>query len=470
MEEIDLFSLLYSVKKRWKMIVLLCLVTTLLMGAYSFFIATPLYSSQVKAFIYQEPSSESASSAYQSILTSSYLISDYTELVNSKPVKEQAVNALEAQGYDEKKVVSTINVTAITDTRFIYIEAINQNPEYAAAYANEIAKAFADQATELMQLQNVNIVEEAEAAKNPISPNKKKNIALGFAAGLVLGVVIAVAIDLLDRKVRYPDDLKSKYKQYVLLGAVPDFENAGTQKSKKSLNGYEKGDETAGKEEDDYFVGGEAVEEALKSIRTNILFSGTEGTSRCIALTSSIPGEGKTTTSTNLAIAFAKSGYRTVLVDADLRRPKVHKRFHLKTVKGLTSALVTNGDLSSMIIQDVIENLDVMPAGIRPPNPPELLGSSAMGRLVEYLKDEYDIVIIDTPPVGLFTDAALVSRYCDATVYVVSAGVPTYEELNKGLDELEKIGAKILGFVMTRVERARNGNYYYNYKYKYDYK
>lgn len=470
MEELDLFALLYSVKKRWKMIVILCVVSTLLMGVYSFFLATPMYSSQAKIFIYQEPTAEgSTSSTYQNLITSNILISDYTELANSKPVIQQAKDNLTEQGYNVAEVASPITITAITDTRFIYISATNENPEYAAAYVNEVAKAFAKQATDLMKLENVNIIEEATVAGTPVSPNKKRNVALGFAAGLLVGVVIAIVIDLLDRKVRYPEDLKKKYTKYVLLGTIPDFENVGTQK-KHRHKPSDKEEEYVGKEEDDYFLGGEVVAEALKSIRTNILFSGLEGSSKCIALTSSVPGEGKTTNAINLAIAFAKSGYRTVLVDADLRRPKVHRRFKIKTVKGLTSALVTDADWASMIIPDVIENLDIMPAGIRPPNPPELLGSSAMGKLVAYLKEEYEIIIIDTPPVGLFTDAALISKHCDAAIYVVSAGVPVYEEVNKGLEELEKIDAKILGFIMTRVERARNGSYYYNYQYKYNYK
>lgn len=470
MEELDLFALLYSVRKRWKLILILCLVCTVVMGIYSFFIATPMYSSQVKLFIYQEPSVEgSTSSTYQNLITSNILISDYTELANSKPVIQQAKDNLAAQGYDVAKVATSITVTAITDTRFIYISTTNENSEYAAAYINEIAKVFAQQATELMKLENVNIIEEATVAQWPVSPQKRRNVMLGFAAGLLAGIIIAIAIDLLDRKVRYPEDLKKKYPKYVMLGTIPDFENTGTQRKLKNKMS-EKEEEYVGNEEEDYFLGGEVVAEAMKSIRTNILFSGLEGESKCIALTSSVPGEGKTTNAINLAIAFAKSGYRTILVDGDLRRPKVHRRFKIKTVKGLTSALVTDGDWASMIIPDVIENLDVMPAGIRPPNPPELLGSSAMGKLVEYLKEEYEIIIVDTPPIGLFTDAALISKHCDAALYVISAGIPLYEEVTKGLEELEKINAKVLGFVMTRVERARNGSYYYNYKYKYNYK
>lgn len=470
MEELDLFALLYSVRKRWKLILILCLVCTVVMGIYSFFIATPMYSSQAKIFVYQEPNSEGASSTYQNLITSNILINDYTELANSKPVIQQAWRSLKEQGYENvSEVASAITVTAIPDTRFFYIQASNENPKYAAAYVNEVAKAFAQQATDLMKLENVNIVEEATVATVPTSPKKKRNVALGFAAGLLLGVVVAIAIDLLDRKVRYPEDLKKKYPKYVMLGTIPDFENTGTQRKLKNKMS-EKEEEYVGNEEEDYFLGGEVVAEAMKSIRTNILFSGLEGESKCIALTSSVPGEGKTTNAINLAIAFAKSGYRTILVDGDLRRPKVHRRFKIKTVKGLTSALVTDGDWTSMIIPDVIENLDVMPAGIRPPNPPELLGSSAMGKLVEYLKEEYEIIIVDTPPIGLFTDAALISKHCDAALYVISAGIPLYEEVTKGLEELEKINAKVLGFVMTRVERARNGSYYYNYRYKYNYK
>ena len=470
MEELDLFALLYAVRKRWKLILILCVVCTLIMGIYSFFLATPMYTSQAKIFIYQEPNTEGAGSAYQNLVTSNYLISDYTELANSKPIIKQAWVSLREEGYTNvDEVASAITVSAIPDTRFIYIKAENENPKYAAAYVNAVATAFAQQAKELMKLENVNIIEEATVATVPTSPKKKRNIALGFAAGLLLGVVISIVIDLLDRKVRYPEDLKKKFPKYVLLGTIPDFENLGTQKSQKNKKPA-KEDEYVGKEEEDFFLGGEVVAEAMKSIRTNILFSGLEDEHKCIAITSSVPGEGKTTNAINLAIAFAKSGYRTVLVDADLRRPKVHRRFKIKTVKGLTSALVTDGDWATMVFPDVIENLDLMPAGIRPPNPPELLGSGAMGKLVEYLKEEYEIVIIDTPPVGLFTDAALISKHCDAMLYVVSAGVPLYDEVSKGLEELEKIDSKILGFVMSRVERARNGNYYYNYKYKYNYK
>lgn len=451
-KSMDLFTILYSLKKRWKMIVALCLLGIIIAGLYSFVLVTPMYSSQVKIFIYQNPS-DSSTNTYQDIMTNNYLVNDYKELVNSAPIISRTLTALEAEGYSSADVESEITVTAVSNTRFIYITATNENPQYAAIYANELSKVFAEEAAKIMKLENVNIIEEAVAADAPVSPNKKLNMVIGLLVGFVLGIIIAIAIDMIDNKVRYTDDLKNIYTQYTILGAVPDIYDKKSGKNKER----DLDEET--------LTGGEQFLEAFKSIRTNILFSGIDKECICLTITSSVPGEGKTTGAVNLAKAFAKDGRRTLIVDADLRRPRVHKHFKINTVKGLTSVLVADMEIPSSIVPDVMENLDVMPAGIRPPNPPELLGTNAMTRLINYLKGEYEVIIIDTPPAGMFTDAAILSRYSDGSIYFVASGKPTYNEVARGVDSLEKVNANMLGFVMTRVERTQRGESYYNYSY-----
>jgi capsular exopolysaccharide synthesis family protein len=199
------------------------------------------------------------------------------------------------------------------------------------------------------------------------------------------------------------------------------------------------------------------------------MFSRVDNPYKTILVSSSVPGEGKTSCSVNLATAFARAGQKTIIVDIDLRKPRIHKAFKLNTVKGLTSVLAADVEIERVIKTNVMENLDVLPAGIRPPNPAELLGSQAMEKLIARLQELYDIVILDSPPVGVFTDAATIAGKVDGVIYVVSAGVAGYVELSRGIESLKNVGSKMIGFVMTRVETDSKGRDYYNYKYSYYY-
>jgi len=211
--------------------------------------------------------------------------------------------------------------------------------------------------------------------------------------------------------------------------------------------------------------------ETLKSIRTNIMFSmprSEEG--KVIVITSSSPGEGKTTTCTNLSITFAQMGAKVLLIDCDLRKARVHRYLQLDRNDGVTNILCGFATIEHAIKHGVRENLDVLTSGNTPPNPAELFESEAFGDMISQLKNEYDYIIIDTPPLAIVTDAAVIMKYSSGVVVVVHQNVTTYDMLDKTIDTIDKTGAKLLGAVMLGVEeKTKRYGYKNGGKYGYGY-
>lgn len=220
--------------------------------------------------------------------------------------------------------------------------------------------------------------------------------------------------------------------------------------------------------------------ETYKSIRTNIMFSIPKSeTGKVIVVTSSAPGEGKTTTSINLAITFALMGAKVALVDCDLRKARVHRYLQIDRADGVSNVLCGFTTLEKAIHKNVRENLDVLTAGEIPPNPAELLETEAFAALVEELKSKYDYVFIDTPPLSVVTDASVAMKQSTGVVVVVRENSTTYDLLDSTMESIRKTEVKILGFVMVGCEGShgkygyyRKGSYgnKYGYKYKYDYR
>lgn len=209
-------------------------------------------------------------------------------------------------------------------------------------------------------------------------------------------------------------------------------------------------------------------QEAYKTLRTNIEFSGVG--SRIIYITSSAPGEGKSTTSLELALAFSDSGKRTLLIDADLRKSHFQALVQQGTIEyGLTHYLVEQASLDQVIQQSDIDDFDMIFAGPVPPNPSELLDSARFAQLIEYVRSQYDIVIIDTPPLGSVIDAAVISKQCDGGVIVIGSGDVSYKLVRKTKEQLELSGSKIIGCVLNKLNLSKN-SYYYDKYYKGYYK
>lgn len=209
------------------------------------------------------------------------------------------------------------------------------------------------------------------------------------------------------------------------------------------------------------------VTEQYRTIRTNIQFAMVNHKLKTLVVTSSGPSEGKSTTAANLAVVFATTGLNVLLVDADLRKPTAHKTFQLNNGRGLSSLLSDRTlDYQSTVQPTVVDNLKVLTSGPKPPNPAELLGSQRMNQIVEELKEGFDLVIFDMPPVVAVTDAQIMAAKVDGTVLVVRQKVTQKSSLAKAKELLDIVNANILGVVFNGVEKGSGNGYYYAYEYK----
>jgi capsular exopolysaccharide synthesis family protein len=204
------------------------------------------------------------------------------------------------------------------------------------------------------------------------------------------------------------------------------------------------------------------ISEQYKTIRTNINFSSVDQKMRSVMITSTGPGEGKSTTSANMAVVFAQEGKKVLLVDADLRKPTAHYTFNVNNTFGFTSVLTRQKELEGAVNQTNVENLDLLTCGPIPPNPAELLSSRAMSRFLTSVYEEYDMVIFDTPPVLAVTDAQVLANQCDGTILVVSSGTTEVDKATKAKELLDSAKAKLLGVVLNNRE-MKDTNYYYYY-------
>lgn len=302
---------------------------------------------------------------------------------------------------------------------------------------------------------------------SPIPTGLNRNIFLAFVLGFLGSSGLVILFDRLDTKVRQPDDVRSLGLQTI--GVVPDMHHL--------IDSEFNGEKTVTVENNKLSTSltmllspMSAVAEAYRRIRTNLQFARPDKTIRSLTITSSEKGEGKSTTSTNLALAFATAGKKTLLVDADLRRPRVHDLLDLDREPGLTHFLYDD-DIDIDVFQTEIENFWVLPAGETVPNPAELLSSERMRDLIHHLRDEFDYVIFDTPPVLLFSDALGLAPQCDATLLVASANKTDSRALTHASGLLTDVEADMIGTILNRYRVSTFGpSYGYNYGYAQSYK
>jgi capsular exopolysaccharide synthesis family protein len=305
-----------------------------------------------------------------------------------------------------------------------------------------------------MQSTNVRVVDAAITPRSPVRPNKKLNLILAVLVGLMGGVGAAFFIEYLDNTVKTPDDL-AKYVRIPYIGPVPSYaEELGETPYERALVTLNFPKSTSA--------------EAYRGIRTAIVFSSSaEKNSRTLLVTSSGPAEGKSLTAANLAIAMAQAGTRTVLVDADFRKPRVHRIFGYTRDQGLTNHLVGGVDLGAIVVRTKIPNLDIIPAGVVPPNPAELIGSASMRRVIEALAARYEKVVIDSPPVSAVTDSVILGTLVDDVLLVVSAGKYSRDAIRRSVDQLGDVGANVVGAVLNNIVVGQDSYYYYQYYYYY---
>jgi tyrosine-protein kinase Etk/Wzc len=281
-----------------------------------------------------------------------------------------------------------------------------------------------------------------------IGTSVRQRVLMGLLIGLLLGLIGAFFLEYLDQTIKSSHDVE-RVLGVPVLGLVPhDTRLMGA-------NGRPQPIAIVTTHPD------EPAAESFRALRTNVTFVGAEKPLQLIAVTSPGPGEGKSTTAANLALTLAQNGHRTILVDADLRRPLVHRAFALVQEPGLTDVLVGRAALREAVRPDVNAGLDVLPAGASPPNPSELLGSDAMHRLAGELRQEYDYIVVDTPPVLPVTDATVVATTADAVILTIRSGETEEAAAERAADQLRRVHARIAGVVLNGISSVRD--HYYTY-------
>jgi polysaccharide chain length determinant protein (PEP-CTERM system associated) len=316
------------------------------------------------------------------------------------------------------------------------------------------------------QIGNVRIIDKALPPEDPIKPKKKINLLLGALLGLGLGLGIGLLVERLDNSLKSIEDVERIGLS--ILGSIPLIKSNNNKKIRKVEKEENYEVKTIASNLVTHFEPKSPISEAYRTFRTNLHFARLDNPVKTILVTSSGPGEGKSTTVANLAITMAQMGTKTILVDSDLRRPVLHSIFSQQRAPGLTNYLAGNVPLREIIQPTPIENLSLLTCGVLPPNPSELLGSRKMKQLLEELKEKYEMILFDSPPVIAVTDAAVLSTLLDGVVLVVSSGYTSREALIRGITLLENVQSRLLGGVLNKIKvESIYGSYHYYYYYHY---
>ena len=307
---------------------------------------------------------------------------------------------------------------------------------------------------------NIQVVDQAELPTQPYKPNKQLNLLLAAVVGLFLGVGLAFFFEYLDNTVKTPEDVEQMIR-LPSFGMVPEI-SYERRRRLESGTSYPVELVTFGHPKS-------MLSEAYRNIRTSILLSFSERPPKKIAISSPNPAEGKTTTVINTGIALSQTGAQVIIIDSDMRKPRVHKIFGEENGAGLSNFLSGNANLDSVIKRSEIPNLYYIPSGPIPPNPSELVGSKLFKSMMESLGVRFDHIVLDSPPVLGFADTTILSTSVDGVILVVLGGKTPRETLLRAKEVLHQVNAKILGVVINRIDiqRSNYGYYYYRYHYYY---
>ncbi len=311
-----------------------------------------------------------------------------------------------------------------------------------------------------LTVSNIQVVDQAEIPTGPYKPNKKLNLLLAAVVGLFLGVGLAFFFEYLDNTVKSPEEVE-QLMRLPSFGMVPEISYERKKRLEKGASfpvelitfGHPKS----------------ILSEAYRNIRTSILLSFSEKPPKKIVITSPNPSEGKTTTVINTAIALSQTGAKVLIIDGDMRHPRVHKIFSEENGAGLSNFLSGNAPLDAIIKKTEVPNLYFIPSGPIPPNPSELIGSNLFKEMIKALGSRFDHVVLDSPPALGFADSVILSTTVDGVILVVLGGKTPRETLQRVKEVLHQVNAKILGVVINRVDiqRGEYGYYYYRYHYYY---
>lgn len=447
----EIADYLRILRRRW-MSVLACVVVLGAVALAYTLAQTKMYASNTTLFISTGATNDS-SVQFQSGQYTQDRVQSYVNLVTSRDL---ASKVIEAAGLDltPTELAKQVSADTALNTVNITITAKDADPHAA----QKIAQAYAEQMVDMVrQLETppgttqptikATIIDNASFDDDAVSPKLPLYLGAGLVLGLLIGVGQAVLRETLDTRITSTDDL-AQIIDRPLLGAI-GFDTSA--KDKPLLTDIDLHSPRA---------------EAFRVLRTNLQFVDVDHAQKVYVISSSVPSEGKTTTAVNLAISLAQAGARTLLIEGDLRRPRAAVRLGLDGIVGVTNVLVGKVKLEDAIQVHHDSKLDFLASGPIPPNPAELLQSKAMADMLAALRERYDVVLIDAPPLLPVTDAALIASHADGAIVVVRHGKATRDQVKLSRERLEQVDARLVGVVLNMAP-AKGRGYGYGYGYGY---
>ncbi|TFD66761.1 polysaccharide biosynthesis tyrosine autokinase [Cryobacterium ruanii] len=434
----ELKRLARILRKRWILIVAFVLLG--LVGGAAAALLTPVqYQASTRVFVAAQI--QNGSTPGDLVQGNNFVVQKlpyYLDVATSPRVLDPVITSL---NLNESAVDLAQRVTATTDpgSAVIEIAALASTADAAQQLAQAVSESFTDVVVNQLETPanggaspvTVGVLDPAVAPDDPALPQLYLNLAVGLLIGLLVGLVTALILGLLDRRIYNRDDIE-RFTLVPVLGGIPLEARAAPIISPDGAS--------------------TPRAEAFRVLRTNLEFADADTSRRSLVVTSSVSGEGKTTTLVNLAIVLAESGATVAVIDADLRTPRLADYLGLDADRGLTDVLVGDVQLKESLQSWGAQHpLTVLPSGKIPSNPSELLGSTAMGTVLDVLSSSYDYVLIDSPPVLAVTDAAVLSRWTGGTILVVGANRVREPELLAAFDALEAVGTTPLGVVLAMV-------------------
>ncbi|MGW5363708.1 polysaccharide biosynthesis tyrosine autokinase [Actinopolymorpha pittospori] len=449
----ELREYLGVIRKQW-MILVLCATLTVAIAAIMVLRTTPTYASKATLFVTVTPTDDSVVSAYQGSLFSQQRARSYADLVRGEAITRGVIEEL-GLSMSPATLGSKISARVLPETVLLEITVTDTDPARAQQLTSAVSAQFA---TFVKDLERPNaqsaspikatVIDAPTLSTTPVTPQPSRTLTLGLLAGLVLGVAIAILREVLDTSVKTAEALTARTGA-PNLGVISHDAEAQANPLVVHLEPRS------------------PRAEAFRQLRTNLQFIDVDRHPKRIVITSSVPSEGKTTTTCNLGLTLAQAGQRVVLVEGDIRRPKLAEYLGVESAVGLTSVLI-----GRIAPEDALQPwgdipLDILASGPLPPNPSELLQSRAMELLLRELERRADVILIDAPPLLPVTDAALLARMSDGAVIVVRHGKTSTDQIETAVGNLTKVDARLLGTVLNMAPAKGPDAMTYGYGYGY---
>jgi receptor protein-tyrosine kinase len=449
---VNLQDFIKIIRSHWVTVVATTAITVLGAIAYTL-LTTPLYEAKTRLFVSTTGGGgTSASDLFQSGRYSQDRVLSYSQLLMGESLAQRTIDRLDLD-LTASQLKESVTAKAKPTTVLIDVTVRDPSPVQARDIANSLSDEFVLMAKELETPSEgarpearVVVEQRATVPEYPVVPKKSRNLALGVIVGGMLGLGVAYLRDLLDNTVKTQETLEEITGTGVV-GYIP------LDKELVSAPAISFDSDNS------------ATAEAFRKLRTNLQFLTVDHPPRVFVVTSSSPAEGKSTTAINIGLALAEAGRTVVLVDGDLRRPRMAKYLDVLGSVGVSTVLSGGAELDEVLQQTKFPRLSVLAAGPTPPNPSELLGSLAAEKMLAELRSRFDYVIIDSAPLLAVTDGAILAAKSDGALVVVKAGQTRRDQLAHAIGMLNDVGATLLGAVLTMMPTRGSGAYSYNYYY-----